>query len=92
MQRFQFLKLRWISPRRIWALRLGDWWRFSTSLLCQFAGTLSGSSHGLEGQRLAGFTGVAAFVRNAFEEALSGILNKRAVDVLLDIKKSQVSS
>lgn len=44
----------------------------------------------LEGQRLAGFTGVAAFVRNAFEEALSGILNKRSVDVLLDIKKSQV--
>ncbi|KAG2451309.1 hypothetical protein HYH02_003915 [Chlamydomonas schloesseri] len=43
----------------------------------------------LEGQRLAGFTGVAAFVRNAFEEALSGILNKRSVDVLLDIKKSQ---
>ncbi|GLC40532.1 hypothetical protein PLESTM_001084700 [Pleodorina starrii] len=43
----------------------------------------------LEGQRLAGFTGVVAFVRTAFEEALSGILNKRAVDVLLDIKKSQ---
>ncbi|GIM14007.1 hypothetical protein Vretimale_17022 [Volvox reticuliferus] len=43
----------------------------------------------LEGQRLASFTGVAAFVRTAFEEALSGILNKRAVDVLLDIKKSQ---
>jgi hypothetical protein len=44
----------------------------------------------LEGQRLAGFTGVVTFVRSAFEEALSGILNKRAVDVLLDIKKSQV--
>ncbi|EFJ49463.1 hypothetical protein VOLCADRAFT_74239 [Volvox carteri f. nagariensis] len=43
----------------------------------------------LEGQRLAGFTGVVTFVRSAFEEALSGILNKRAVDVLLDIKKSQ---
>lgn len=45
---------------------------------------------GLEGQRLAGFTGVAAHVRSAFEDALSGILNKRSVDVLLDIKKAQV--
>ncbi|PNH11598.1 Signal recognition particle receptor subunit alpha [Tetrabaena socialis] len=45
---------------------------------------------GLEGQRLAGFTGVASFVRTAFEDALSGILNKRSVDVLLDIKKSQL--
>ncbi|GFR48799.1 hypothetical protein Agub_g10749 [Astrephomene gubernaculifera] len=43
----------------------------------------------LEGKRLSGFTGVAAFVRGAFEEALSGILNKRAVDVLMDIKKNQ---
>jgi hypothetical protein len=45
---------------------------------------------GLEGQRLAGFTGLAAFVRKAFEDSLSGILNKRAVDVLLEIKKAQV--
>ncbi|KXZ55716.1 hypothetical protein GPECTOR_2g1266 [Gonium pectorale] len=45
---------------------------------------------GLEGQRLASFTGVASFVRSAFEEALSGILNKRAVDVLMEINKSQV--
>ncbi|KAG1654790.1 hypothetical protein FOA52_008890 [Chlamydomonas sp. UWO 241] len=43
----------------------------------------------LQGQRLASFTGVGAMVRRAFEEALSGILNKRQVDVLLDIKKSQ---
>lgn len=36
----------------------------------------------LEGQRLASFTGVGAFVRRAFEEALSGILHKRQVRAL----------
>ena len=34
-------------------------------------------------------TGVSQFVRKAFEEALSGILNKRQVDVLHDIKRSK---
>ncbi|MEW5317619.1 MAG: hypothetical protein WDW38_008903 [Sanguina aurantia] len=43
----------------------------------------------LEGQKLSSFTGVGAFVRQAFEDALSGILNKRTVDVLMDIKKAQ---
>lgn len=43
----------------------------------------------LEGQRLGSFTGVGAFVRRAFEAALNGILNKRPVDVLLDIKRSK---
>jgi len=33
--------------------------------------------------------GVGQFVRKAFEEALSGILNKRQVDVLHDIKRSR---
>lgn len=47
------------------------------------------ASRSLEGQRLAGFTGIGSFVRGAFEDALSGILNKRAVDVLLDIKRAQ---
>eukprot|EP00955_Chlamydomonas_euryale_P090590 364557-Chlamydomonas_euryale.AAC.2 len=44
----------------------------------------------LKGQKLASFTGVGALARKAFEEALSGILLKRQVDVLLDIKKAQV--
>ena len=44
----------------------------------------------LVGQKLASFTGVGTLVRRAFEEALSGILHKRQVDVLLDIRKSQV--
>mmetsp|Transcript_10210 Transcript_10210/g.30822 ORF Transcript_10210/g.30822 Transcript_10210/m.30822 type:complete len:646 (-) Transcript_10210:82-2019(-) len=43
----------------------------------------------LKGQKLASFTGVGALARKAFEEALSGILLKRQVDVLLDIKKAQ---
>ncbi|GAX77841.1 hypothetical protein CEUSTIGMA_g5283.t1 [Chlamydomonas eustigma] len=43
----------------------------------------------LEGQKLASFTGVAALVRKSFEESLSGILYKRQVDVLLDIRKAQ---
>lgn len=34
-------------------------------------------------------TGVGQFVRKAFEDALSGILNKRQVDVLHDIKRSR---
>lgn len=32
---------------------------------------------------------MSTFVKSAFEDALSGILNKRTVDVLLDIKKSK---
>lgn len=44
----------------------------------------------LEGQKLASFTGVGAFVRRAFEDALAGILHKRTVDMLLDIRKAQV--
>lgn len=51
------------------------------------AGSLPDRS--LEGRKLASFTGVAAFVARAFEEALAGILNKRATDVLLDIRKAQ---
>eukprot|EP00798_Chlamydomonas_sp_ICE-L_P027481 gene27481-4787_t len=43
----------------------------------------------LEGQKLSSFTGMGAFVKAAFEDALSGVLNKRQVDLLLDIKKSQ---
>eukprot|EP00879_Flechtneria_rotunda_P000279 GHRR01000367.1.p1 GENE.GHRR01000367.1~~GHRR01000367.1.p1 ORF type:complete len:663 (+),score=237.67 GHRR01000367.1:308-2296(+) len=43
----------------------------------------------LEGQKLSSFTGVGQFVRQAFEEALSGILNKRQVDVLHDIKRAR---
>jgi len=43
----------------------------------------------LEGQKLSSFTGVSAFVRRAFEDALAGILNKRQVDILLDIRKAQ---
>eukprot|EP00878_Enallax_costatus_P008214 GHUV01008587.1.p1 GENE.GHUV01008587.1~~GHUV01008587.1.p1 ORF type:complete len:579 (+),score=230.88 GHUV01008587.1:233-1969(+) len=46
-------------------------------------------AHSLEGQKLSSFTGVSQFVRKAFEEALSGILNKRQVDVLHDIKRSK---
>lgn len=45
----------------------------------------------LEGQKLSSFTGVSSFVSDAFEESLEGILNKRQVDVLLDIQRSQVS-
>lgn len=44
----------------------------------------------LEGQKLASFTGVGAFVARAFEDALEGILHKRTVDMLLDIRKAQV--
>jgi len=33
--------------------------------------------------------GVAQFVRNAFEGSISGILNKRQVDVLHDIKRKR---
>jgi hypothetical protein len=33
----------------------------------------------LEGQKLTSFTGVSTFVRQAFENSLSGILNKRQV-------------
>lgn len=43
----------------------------------------------LEGQKLASFTGVSGFVKKSFEDALNGILNKRAVDVLVDIKKAK---
>lgn len=43
----------------------------------------------LEGQKLSSFTGVAQFVRNAFEGSISGILNKRQVDVLHDIKRKR---
>ncbi|KAJ9527693.1 hypothetical protein QJQ45_025967 [Haematococcus lacustris] len=46
-------------------------------------------SRSLEGQKLASFTGVASFVARAFEDALSGILHKRTIDLLLDIKKAQ---
>eukprot|EP00775_Hariotina_reticulata_P009471 gene9471-9636_t len=46
-------------------------------------------AHSLEGKKLSSFTGVGQFVRKAFEEALSGILNKRQVDVLHDIKRSR---
>lgn len=43
----------------------------------------------LEGQKLSSFTGVAQFVRRAFEDSISGILNKRQVDVLHDIKRKR---
>lgn len=33
--------------------------------------------------------GVAQFVRRAFEDSISGILNKRQVDVLHDIKRKR---
>jgi len=46
-------------------------------------------ARGLEGQKLASFTGVAPFVRAAFEDALSGVLNKRQADVLLDVQKAR---
>jgi hypothetical protein len=35
------------------------------------------------------FAGVAQFVRRAFEDSISGILNKRQVDVLHDIKRKR---
>lgn len=40
----------------------------------------------LVGQKLSSFTGVKTFVLRAFEDSLSGILNKRAVDVLHDVQ------
>lgn len=43
----------------------------------------------LVGQKLSSFTGVKAFVLRAFEESLSGILNKRAVDVLHDVQRQR---
>lgn len=43
-----------------------------------------------QGRSLASFTGIGSFVRRAFEDSLAGILNKRCVDVLLDIKKVRV--
>ncbi|KAF6256404.1 SRP54-type protein, partial [Scenedesmus sp. NREL 46B-D3] len=46
-------------------------------------------AHSLEGQKLSSFTGVGQFVRRAFEDSLSGILNKRQVDVLHDIKRAR---
>jgi signal recognition particle receptor subunit alpha len=43
----------------------------------------------LVGQKLSSFTGVRAFVLRAFEESLSGILNKRTVDVLHDVQRQR---
>ncbi|KAF8073223.1 Srpra [Scenedesmus sp. PABB004] len=43
----------------------------------------------LEGKKLASFTGVGHFVRRAFEDALSAILNKRQVDVLGGIARAR---
>lgn len=43
----------------------------------------------LEGKKLSSFTGVSSFVRAAFEDALNGILNKRAIDVLLDVQRAR---
>lgn len=56
----------------------------------EIAGSVCASvGRSLEGQKLASFTGVGLMVRRSFEDALSGILNKRQVDVLLDIRKAQ---
>ncbi|KIZ06391.1 Signal recognition particle receptor subunit alpha [Monoraphidium neglectum] len=43
----------------------------------------------LVGQKLSSFTGVKTFVLRAFEDSLSGILNKRAVDVLHDVQRQR---
>ncbi|GBF89669.1 signal recognition particle receptor subunit alpha-like [Raphidocelis subcapitata] len=43
----------------------------------------------LVGKALSSFTGVRAFVLRAFEDSLSGILNKRAVDVLHDVQRQR---
>jgi signal recognition particle receptor subunit alpha len=43
----------------------------------------------LEGKALSGFTGVGALVRGAFEDAVSGVLNKRSADVLLEARRAR---
>jgi len=43
----------------------------------------------LEGKKLSSFTGVSRFVKDAFEDSLSRILNKRQVDVLADIERAK---
>jgi len=43
----------------------------------------------LVGRRLATFTGVGALVRGAFEDAVSGVLNKRSADVLLEARRAR---
>jgi signal recognition particle receptor subunit alpha len=43
----------------------------------------------LVGKKLSGFTGVGTLVKDAFEDAVSGVLNKRSADVLLDARRAR---
>lgn len=57
--------------------------RTNTTVPCKVCESVAQS---LVGQKLSSFTGVKAFVLNAFEDSLAGILNKRSVDVLHDVQ------
>jgi hypothetical protein len=65
----------------VWALPhgLGFHWTVCRHLCCAAVSCCVLSHH----------AGVAQFVRNAFEDSISGILNKRQVDVLHDIRRKR---